>query len=69
MNDLHMRLLAAHAAGDQTALITLYTRAADQAQSIDETCFFLTHAYIYALEQGHPNTRDLLGRLKEYGRE
>ena len=68
MSDLDTRLLAAHAAGDQRALVTLYTEAADQSNDIDAACFYLTHAYIFALELGDPATPLRHLRLAEHGR-
>ena len=65
-------MLAAHAHGDLGALIELYTQAADlseQAQNIDAACFYLTHAYIFALDAGAAEARDLHARLKARGRE
>ena len=67
--DLDAQLLQAHAAGDKAALITLYTQAADQASEVDAMCFFLTHAYIFALDVGDPRARALHLRLKAQGRE
>lgn len=69
MNDLDQRLLAAHDAGDHLALVGLYTQAADAADDLDAACFYLTHAYIFALEQNHPDQRALHARLKTHGRE
>lgn len=69
MNDLNQRLLAAHAADDRAALVALYTVAADQAQDTDGTCFYLTHAMVFALELGLPAADDLRRRLAEHGRE
>jgi len=68
MSDLDTRLLAAHAAGDKASLVALYTQAADQAQDIDAACFYLTHAYIFALDLGHKDTATLHARLTEHGR-
>lgn len=65
---LDEQLLAAHASGDHRALVGLYAQAADAANSIDASCFFLTHAYVYALEQNHPDQAKLHARLKEHGR-
>lgn len=69
MTDLHARLLAAHAAGDRSALVSLYTEAAEAAN--DETAhgFYLTHAYVFALEAGDPRAATLHARLKSSGRE
>jgi hypothetical protein len=69
MDDLDRRLLAAHDADDQTALVGLYTLAADAVSDLDIACFYLTHAYIHALEQNHPDADTLRARLKAYGRE
>lgn len=67
--DLHIRMLAAHAQPDPAALIALYTEAADSANDIDTSCFFLTHAYIFALEAGAPQASRLHSRLVLHGRE
>lgn len=69
MNGLHARLLAAHAEGDHRALVDLYTEAADQAENADAAGFYLTHAYVFALEQNHPAAESLRARLVADGRE
>ncbi len=71
MNDLNARLLAAHEADDRLALVQLYTAAADriEAQDLDAACFYLTHAYVYALELGHADCLVLRARLVKHGRE
>lgn len=69
MSDLQVRLLAAHEAEDKSALITLYCQAADAAPSQTATGFFLTHAYIFALELGHARAPALRARLVAMGRE
>ena len=66
---LDQRLLQAHAAGDKAALVALYTEAADAAEDIDAACFYLTHAYVFALDIGHPAATALHARLKAEGRE
>ncbi len=68
MTSLQDRLLAAHARDDRTALVGLYTQAADQAADIDAACFYLTHAYIFALELGDPASDALYRRLHAEGR-
>ena len=68
MADLNAQLLAAHDAGDKPALVTLYAQAADQAPDLNTECFFLTQAYVFGLEVGHPDTRTLHARLAEHGR-
>jgi hypothetical protein len=61
-------LLDAHARGDNHALVALYTAAADQSADADAACFYLTHAYIFALEQNHATTEALYLRLNAKGR-
>jgi len=65
---LDAMLLAAHAADDRRALVALYTQAADQANDVDAACFYLTHAYIFALDIGDPAAEALHARLKAHGR-
>jgi len=69
MSDLDARLIAAHEAGDKPALVTLYTEAADVANDVDAACFYLTHAYVFALDAGHPAAATLHARLVAQGRE
>lgn len=72
MSALDAALLAAHASGDYAALVDLYTKAADEAETsgdIDAACFFLTHAYVFALEAGSPVAKVLHARLVAHGRE
>ena len=68
MTPLQDRLLDAHARNDRAALVGLYTEAADAAPDLDAACFYLTHAYIYALEKGDPATEQLYHRLKAHQR-
>ncbi|SDO67731.1 hypothetical protein SAMN05216196_1087 [Lutimaribacter pacificus] len=69
MSDLDQRLLAAHARDDRQALILLYAEAGDIAPDIDAACFYLTHAYVFALEAGAPEAAGLHARLRAAGRE
>ena len=69
MSALDDALLAAHEAGDKAALIRLYTQAADEAGDVDAACFYLTHAYVFALESGAPDAVALHRRLADHGRE
>lgn len=65
-------LLEAHANRDLSALVRLYTLAADDKEvkgDIEATCFFLTQAFIFALESGDKNTAQLNRRLVAYERE
>lgn len=68
MNSLQDRLLAAHARDDRKALVDLYTEAADITDHLDTACFYMTHAYIFALELGDPAADALYRRLKAHGR-
>ena len=69
MNDLDERLLAAHAADDRETLITLYEEAADAVEFGSDACgFYLTHAFVFALEGGDPRAPRLRARLAEMGR-
>jgi len=62
-------ILSAHARDDRTALVRLYTQAADLASDVDRECFFLTYAHIFALELDHPSRESLCARLSAFGRE
>ena len=69
---LDAALLQAHSDNDFQALVALYAQAADLAQSDGDTeamCFYLTHAYVFALEAGLPIAAELRARLVEYGSE
>lgn len=69
MSDLDAQLHAAHAAGDAPALVTLYARAATQTADTDQAAFYLTHAYVFALELGDARAADLRAHLVRLGRE
>lgn len=69
MSALNERLLAAHAAGDKQALVRCYAEASHNAPTEDARSFFLTHAYVYALEIDHPDAAALLQQLRDLGRE
>lgn len=69
MNALHDQMLTAHAAGDGPALVALYSAAAAQAGDVNAACFFLTHAYIFALELGDARAQGLRAQLVAHGRE
>jgi hypothetical protein len=67
---LEADLLSAHAASDGRRLAALYRAAADGANDIDAACFYLTHAYVYALEAGDdPAISHIHARLAAEGRE
>lgn len=67
--DLDQRLLAAHAADDRAALIALYTEASESTEHPVARNFYLTHAYVYALEAGVPLALALRARLVSLGAE
>ncbi|GGA21264.1 hypothetical protein [Neptunicoccus cionae] len=71
MIPLDQALLDAHAAQNSPALVRLYQQAGNSALEMDEIrgCFYLTHAYIYALEAGLPEAETLHSTLRSYGRE
>ncbi len=69
MTDLDERLTKAHAVGDTSALAALYEEAADTAPDEDAAAFFLTHAYVHALEAPLPCAARLKHRLVSLGRE
>jgi hypothetical protein len=63
---LDAALLAAHAADDRPALIGLYAEAAEAARGT-AAAFYLTHAYVYALEAGDALAPVLKARLVAIG--
>lgn len=65
---LEAALLAAHAADDRRALIGLYAGAADGSDGIAAS-FYLTQAYVFALEAGDPRAAVLKARLVAKGAE
>lgn len=70
-DELDGALLKAHADKDTPALIKLYTVAATLAEDsadTDAACFYLTHAFVFALEAGTPEADALHQRLANYGR-
>ncbi|MGR3660603.1 MAG: hypothetical protein ACU0CA_05365 [Paracoccaceae bacterium] len=69
---LDQKMLTAHATGDKARLVDLYRQAADLREAegdVDATCFYLTHAYVFALDQGDASATVLHKRLKDFGRE
>ena len=69
MMDLDSRLLAAHYARDIHTLAALYAEAADTANDERACAFYLTHAYVFALEAGAAMAEALRDRLVAMGRE
>jgi hypothetical protein len=63
---LDAALLRAHAAGDRTALAGLYAEAAGTVAG-PAAAFYLTHAYVHALEAGDPRAAVLKRQLVDLG--
>jgi hypothetical protein len=68
MSDLDARLMNAHETGDKPELVTLYTEAACQTDDDNARAFFLTHAYVFALEINHPDVANIKSQLKAMNR-
>lgn len=66
---LDAQLLAAHDTNDIAVLVDLYIQAADQSDDVNAACFYLTHAYVFALELGSYKAVNLRDRLVTHGRE
>jgi len=69
---LEVAILDAHDRQDVEALASLYQRAAGLKQAtndIDAYWFLMTHAYVFALECGHPDVEQLHAALKAGGRD
>ena len=66
---LERALLDAHDSGDKSALVTLYSRAAKDATTDVAQRFFLTHAYVFALDCGHADVDALKEQLVALGAE
>ena len=70
-NSLNEKLIRAHKENNLADLVYLYTRAGDvseAANDIDAACFYLTHAYVFALDSGSEQAIELHRRLLQYGR-
>jgi hypothetical protein len=69
---LDAALLVAHEANDYAQLVSLYRQAGlscIDVNDVDAGCFYLTHAYIFALEVGSDQAKELHKILVAYGRE
>ena len=69
MRDLDEQLLAAHEANDLNLLVDLYQQAAKTAEDDEAKYFYLTHAYIFALDVHHDDREKLKASLVSAGRE
>ena len=50
-------------------VVARFVVAADQAGDLDTECFFLTQAYVFALQTGDAGADELHRRLAVHGRE
>jgi len=66
---LDAALLLAHEVGDRAMLVRLYAEAAAQAGAPVQTAFYLTHAYVFALEAGLAEATALHAQLRTMGCE
>ena len=71
MSELDDALLAAHAIRDNSTLVRMYRQAGEAVLETNEVqgCFYLTQAYVFALEAGMEGAEDLRAVLSERGRE
>ncbi len=72
MMTLDEAILEAHARGAGEELAELYIHAADNSErsgDVDACCYFLTQAYVFALESGSDLARGINQRLVAQGRE
>ena len=53
----------------RAALIALYAEASEGARGLTARRFYLTHAYVYALEAGSPEAVTMRGKLVDLGAE
>lgn len=70
-HSLDMRLLNAYRSGAPASISEAYCDIAAEAaaaQDADREAFFLTHAFIFALEAGCPKAAILSDRLRTLGR-
>lgn len=65
---LDAALLAAHAAGDKKRIAQIYAKAADDMGAAS-AAFYLTHAYVFALDAGLPEAETYRRALVELGAE
>lgn len=69
--DLERRLLEAHLAGDRPVLSGLYAEASERAEAAGQrqrAAFYLTHAWVFALEAGLASAETFGARLRSWGR-
>lgn len=62
-------LIAAHERNDKPALVSLYKAAAAQAENTNARAFYLTHAYVFALDGGLADAVEIRDELGTLGRD
>ena len=69
---LNSKVLAAHDSGDNATLVRIYQKLGNDELANGrelEGAYFLTQAYVYALEGGLPEQHEIHKILVAYGRE
>lgn len=66
---LDQKILKAHARGDHGTLVSLYLDAAEMSVEEAAAGFFLTQAYVFALETADDRAADIKAQLVLMGRE
>ena len=67
--ELDAALVAAHKIGDKSQIAALYADAAARETTPGSKAFFLTQAYVFALEASSPLASELRDQLIELGAE
>ena len=67
--NLDKDLIAAHARGDVNSLVELYREAAQAANTEEARAFYLTHAYVFALDGGLEVAKHIGEELRRLGRD
>lgn len=71
-DSLNAEVLQAHSAGDNATLVRIYKELGEEELAKGnelEGAFLLTQAYVYALEAGLPDAKEIHKLLTAYGRE
>ncbi len=72
LDEIDKALLGAHATGDKPSLVNLYRAAGNhmlRLGALDAGCFYLTQAYIFALDCGDDQAHEIHKILVAHGRE
>lgn len=68
---LDTAIINAHESGDRSGIMALYHEAAlrfEEDGLVDGAAFFLTQAYVFALEAGDSLATDIAAKLRAMGR-